>query len=215
MLDLPGHPLIDKRALLGGCVRLPLEVDSRRLYEEVAALPATLWGSTAGRVGVHSAAEALFLRGYAPAEGERPIEDRPVLDRLPYIRAILETMIPAPPLRALLARLPATTAIPPHVDGPPYFGKSLRLHIPVETNDAVQMLSAGFAYAMRPGEVWVLNNSAQHAVWNGHPSRARTHLICDFLPSSRLIELVLAGDRDLGTPPLGADGRNHKATAGG
>ena len=51
---------------------------------------------------------------------------------------------------------------------------------------------------MRPGEAWALNNSAAHAVWNAHPERSRTHLICDFLPSPALLELLARGERDLG-----------------
>jgi hypothetical protein len=179
-------------------VRLTLSTDPERLRDEVAALPGSSWGTTAGRVGVHNAAEALFLRGYAPAEGPKPIEDRPALQQLPYIRSILEEMIPAPPLRALLARLPAGATIAPHVDRPPYFSKSLRIHIPIETNDQVWMLCAGLAYQMRPGEIWVLNNSTEHAVWNRHPSLARTHLICDFLPTPELLALLDQGDRNLG-----------------
>jgi hypothetical protein len=75
MLHIPGQPLLDKALLVGTCVRLPLTVDATRLAAEIDALPAELWGTTGGRVGVHRIAEAVFLRGYAPAEGERPIED--------------------------------------------------------------------------------------------------------------------------------------------
>ncbi len=200
MFDIPGQPILDKSALVGGCVRLPLELDVERIVDEVAALPAELWGSRGGRVGVHSAAEALFLRGFAPAEGDLPVEDRPALDRVPYIRFILEQLIPAPPLRALLAKLPAGAEINPHVDLAPYFSKSLRIHIPIETNDSVWMFSSGLGYRMRPGEIWVLNNSAEHAVWNRHPSLPRTHLISDFLATPGLATLLAEGDRDLGLP---------------
>jgi hypothetical protein len=200
MLDLPSQAILDKNRLVGGCVRLPLTIDAARVQNEVAALPASVWGTPAGRVGVHSAADAVFLRGYAPAEGEKPIEDRPVLAHLPYIRSILEELIPARPLRALLARLPAGATIAPHVDRLPYFSKSLRIHIAVETNDEVSMLCAGRAYHMRTSEVWALNNSAMHGVINAHPSLPRTHLICDFLPSPELLSLIEAGDRDLGRP---------------
>ena len=200
MIDLHSQAFIDKNALLGGCVRLRLSVDAECLRAKVAALPASMWGTTAGRVGVHNAAEALFLRGYAPAEGDKPIEDRPALDQLPYVRSIIEQVIPAPPLRALLARLPAGAPIAPHVDKPAYFSKTLRLHIPIESNDQVWMLCAGFVYQMHPGEIWVLNNSTEHGVWNRHASRARTHLICDFLPTPELVGLVREGDRNLGQP---------------
>lgn len=131
MRDLVGYPLLDKASLVGGCVRLRLRTDPERLQAEVAALPTELWGTRGGRGGVHSAAEALFLRGYAPPEGDKPFDDRPPLELLPYIRSILKEVIPAQPLRALLARLPAGAAIRPHVDRPPYFSKSIMIHVPI------------------------------------------------------------------------------------
>jgi hypothetical protein len=198
MLDLPGHPVIDKTTLVGGCLRLPVRIDAQRLAAEVAALPATSWGSTGGRVGVHRNAEALFLRGYAPAQGALPIEDRESLALLPYAREIIEKLIPAPPQRCLLARLPGGVSIDPHIDRAPYFSKTLRLHFPIESHERVHMVAGAFTYLMRPGEIWVLNNSAPHAVWNADPDRSRTHMICDFLPTPALLGLLASGDRDLG-----------------
>jgi hypothetical protein len=198
MLDLPGHPVLDKDALVGACVRLPLSVDAARLADEVRRLPAGQWGTAGGRRGVHLAAEAVFLRGYAPAEGDKPIEDRPALQDLPYARWIIEELIPAQPLRCLLARLPGSASVAPHVDRAPYFAKSLRVHVPVESHERAWMMCAGFTYVMKTGEVWALNNSTVHAVWNADPARSRTHLICDFLPSPDLYALLEKGERALG-----------------
>jgi hypothetical protein len=206
MLQLPGHPRIDKDRLVGGCVRLPLAVDAARLRDEAGTLPASLWGSRGGRVGVHRPAEAIFLRGYAPAEGDRPIEDREPLSFVPYIRELIEQHIPAPPMRCLLAKLSPRAVIAPHIDRADYFDKTLRLHFPIETDDAVVMLSRGLAYRMRPGEVWVLNNSNVHAVvsdWD----RPRTHLICDFLPTPALERLIAAGEHGLGRVEAAIDAR--------
>jgi hypothetical protein len=80
----------------------------------------------------------------------------------------------------------------------PYFSKSLRLHLPVITHEHAWMLAGDRVYLMRPGEVWVLNNSALHGVWNDHATLARTHLICDFLPTPELLDLLRRGERDLG-----------------
>jgi hypothetical protein len=199
MLDLPGQLVLDKTALVGGCLRLPLQVDAPRLQSDVAALPDSFWGSAGGRVGVHRPAEAVFLRGFAPAEGEQPIEDRPALAHLPYVRYIIRQLIPAPPLRCLLARLPAGEVVGLHVDRAPYFSKTLRVHVPVQTHELVWMLASGRVYRMRPGEVWALNNSAAHGVWNAHTTLSRTHLICDFLPTPALLEMLERGDRKLGS----------------
>ncbi|MEZ5564958.1 MAG: aspartyl/asparaginyl beta-hydroxylase domain-containing protein [Gammaproteobacteria bacterium] len=142
-------------------------------------------------------AEALFLRGYAPAEGPLPINDRPVLAHLPYVREVLE-MLGASAQRCLLARLPAGQSIAPHIDRAPYFAKTLRIHVPVVTNDHVYMLCAGQGFRMRAGEVWGLNNSAPHGVWNADSNQSRTHLICDFLPTATLLDLITRGERSLG-----------------
>lgn len=198
MLDLPDQPIIDKATLVGGCLRLPLRLDVPRLVAEVAALPEASWGTTAGRVGVHRAAEALFLRGFAPAQGDLPIDDREALALLPYAREIIEKLIPAPPQRCLLARLPGGATIDPHIDLALYFSKTLRLHFPIETHDQAWMIAGPLCYLMKPGEAWVLNNSGPHAVWNADPRRSRTHMICDFLPTPALLQMMAAGERDLG-----------------
>jgi hypothetical protein len=198
MLDLPGQPVIDKTALVGGCLRLPLQIDAQRLAAEIDALPLSLWGTRGGRVGVHRDAEALFLRGYAPAQGALPIEDREPLALLPYAREIIEQLIPAPAQRCLLARLPGGVSVAPHIDRAPYFAKTLRLHFPVHTHERAWMMAGPLCYLMKPGEAWVLNNSSPHAVWNADPDRSRTHMICDFLPTPALLQLLAAGDRTLG-----------------
>jgi hypothetical protein len=90
--------------------------------------------------------------------------------------------------------------IAPHIDRAPYFSKTLRIHVPVETHELSWMLCAGEGYVMREGEVWVLNNSAVHAVWNEHLTLSRTHMICDFLASPALLSLLERGERALGRP---------------
>lgn len=198
MFDIPGHPSIDKVTLIGGCLRLPLTVDAGRLQREVEELPEPFWGSPSGRVGFVRSAEAVFLRGHAPAEGDLPVADRPALQSLPYVREIIGSLIPAPPLRCLLARLPAGAVVGLHIDSALYFSKTLRVHVPVVTHEGAWMLAAGRIYHMRLGEVWILNNSAMHGVWNAHDRLSRTHLICDFLPTAELLALLARGDRGLG-----------------
>jgi len=199
MLSIPGQPLLDKARLIGGCTRLSLRCDGARLGAEVASLPRHFWGTRGGRVGVHNPAQAVFLRGHAPAEGEQPIEEREALRYLPYVRELTEQRIPAPPQRCLLAELPAGAVIAPHVDHrAPYFAQTIRIHIPVVSNENVWMYCDGKSYRMAVGEIWALNNSTIHAVWNGDSARSRTHLICDYLPSAALLEMLAAGERELG-----------------
>jgi hypothetical protein len=196
MLELPGQPLLDKVRLVGTCLRLPLHVDAPRFAREIDALGPDVWG-TGGRVGVHRPAAALFLRGHAPAEGPLPIDDRPVLDRLPYAREVM-ALLQAPPQRCLLARLPAGRVIAPHIDRAPYFSQTLRIHVPIVTHARAYMLSCGETFVMAAGEVWALNNSARHGVWNADETQARTHLICDFTLTPALASLLARGERSLG-----------------
>ena len=198
MLQLRGQPFLDKAALIGACVRLAVRFDAARLAAEIDSLPMSSWATRGGRVGVHRVAEALFLRGFAPAEGELPIEDRPALAHLPYIADIIHRELPPPPMRCLLARLPGGARIDTHIDRAPYFGQTIRLHLAVTSHERAYMYCAGRRYVMRPGELWALNNSTPHGVWNADPDRARTHLIVDYLPSVKLLRLLSAGERDLG-----------------
>jgi hypothetical protein len=199
MFDLPDSPL-DKAALIGACARLPIAVDAMRLRAEVDALPESLWETRGGRLGPHDAARAVFLRGYAPAEGRgKPVEDREALAQLPYAREIITRLLPAPPQRCLLARLPAGAMVPPHSDIGPYFLKTIRIHVPVITHEHVWMYCDGRVFRMQAGEVWALNNISEHAVWNADATRPRTHMICDYLPSPALLDLLARAERNLGT----------------
>jgi hypothetical protein len=198
MLDLPGRPELDKATLIGGCARLRFPIDVQRLTTEVAALPPEDWDGNRGSRGVHRAAQALFLRGFAPTRGELPIEDQPALGQLPYIRWLIEVALGPGAQRCLLARLPPGAVIAPHQDTAPYFAKTIRVHIPVATHESVWMVSDGHSYQMRVGEVWALDNSCAHAVWNEHETLSRVHLICDFVPSRQLLELLRDSDRNLG-----------------
>lgn len=198
MFDL-AQPDLDKTALIGACARLPLHIDDLRLRAEVDALPESMWETRGGRLGPHDAARAIFLRGYAPAEGRhKPVEDREALALVPYAREIITQMLPAPPQRCLLARLPAGAIVPPHSDNGPYFQKTIRIHVPVITHAKAWMYCDGRVFRMLPGEIWALNNSAQHAVWNADDALARTHMICDFLPTPALCDLLARAERGLG-----------------
>ncbi|HST26893.1 MAG TPA: aspartyl/asparaginyl beta-hydroxylase domain-containing protein [Rudaea sp.] len=199
MFALPETPL-DKTALIGACARLPIAIDAMRLRAEVDALPESLWETRGGRLGPHDAARAVFLRGYAPAEGRgKPVEDRESFAHLPYAREIITQLLPAPPQRCLLARLPAGAIVPPHSDIGPYFLKTIRIHVPVITHEKVWMYCDGRVFRMQAGEVWALNNIAEHAVWNADATRPRTHMICDYLPSPALLDLLARAERNLGT----------------
>jgi hypothetical protein len=198
MLTLPDQLVLDKISLIGGCARLPIDFDVKRVLEEISTLPPGSWGHRGGRIGVHNPAQAIFLRGHAPAEGDLPVEDREALAFLPSLRELIEEVIPAQPMRCLLALLPAGAVIAPHIDQADYFSKTIRLHFPITSNENVWMYSIDRCYRMRAGEVWALNNSAMHGVVNADAAASRLHMICDFLASEALIKLLARAERGLG-----------------
>ena len=211
MLALPDHAALDKIALIGGCARLDLAVDIARLRSEVESLPETYWGQSGGRVGVHNPAQGIFLRGPAPPEGHPPIEEREALHHLPYVRELIGQVISAEPMRCLIALLPAGAVIAPHIDQADYFSKTIRIHVPITSNENVWMYCAGQCYRMRPGEVWALNNSTVHGVVNADETQGRIHLICDFLASPGLDRLLAAADRGLGEHKAAIEARLQAA----
>ena len=197
MLDLEAVPPLDKRGLIGGCLRLSVSIDIDRLRAEVDALPADVWNSQGGRKAVHRDAGAVFLRGFAPKEGDKPIEDRPVLSDLPYAREIIETRFGSRPLRCLMARLAGGGVVTEHTDVGPYFERTIRIHVPIISNPRAWMVCNRLCYVMAPGEAWALNNSTLHAVWNDS-SAPRTHMICDYFATPELLSLLGRAERDLG-----------------
>ena len=203
---------IDKDRLIGACVRLDLSLDADRLTQEVTGIATDEWFVGNRSQQVHSDVDAIFLRGYAPREGNKPINDRDILNQLPYISELIHQQIPAPPLRCLLARLAPCGSVKLHADNGVYFRKTLRLHIPVVTSPEASMYCSGHFYRMQSGEVWALNNIGIHGVLNEHASIARTHIICDFQPTPELLGLIAAGQSDLGVEDPAAYARLQTAS---
>ena len=189
---------IDKFEVIGGCARLPIEIDAERLQTEVRSMKAEHWGGMGGRIGVHTQVQAVFLRGFAPAEGDKPVIDRDVLDEVPYVREIIYDFIPAPVQRCVVAQLKPDGHVRIHADEGEYFSKHIRLHFPVFTNSKVVMYVNDRSYRMLPGEAWALNNNAQHGVMNRHPTETRTHIIADFEPTNDLLTLLSESSKGLG-----------------
>ena len=199
MIAMSEYSKLKKHDLIGTCVKLPISFDVKKLIDDFSSIAPDLWGSRGGRVGVHVQAEAVFLRGYAPAQGNLPIEDRPVLEQLPYAKHLIHQLFCAQPMRCLFAKLKANGQVPLHIDNGEYFEKTIRIHFPVVTNPKAKMLVGGKEFSMQVGEIWAINNCTVHGVVNAHESEARTHLICDYLPSDKLLKLLSGGEHDLGT----------------
>lgn len=192
---LEGYERLNKHELIDACVLIEHDIDVDRLVSEVTGIPKKAWPGPANRLGVHRNAQAIFLRGYAPLQRIRkPIEDREILDTLPYIRSLIRS-ISSKPLRCVLAKLKAGQKIPVHVDIGKIIERAIRVHIPVVTSEHVVMQCNNRQFNMKVGEMWVINNGAEHAVYNNDPNVDRIHMICDYLPEPGLLERLANGKR--------------------
>lgn len=85
-------------------------------------------------------------------------------------------------VRALIVRLKAQGAIPPHVDQGYSLLHCRRIHIPIKTTESVVFTVGGEQKALKEGEVWEINNAREHSVFN-HSDQTRIHLIVDWVPT--------------------------------
>lgn len=88
-------------------------------------------------------------------------------------------------LRAMVARLPPSGTIEPHVDGHPSFASAHRIHVPLLTNPEVDFHVGGRRIAMEVGKAYEINNQLVHRVHNGG-GRERIHFIFDYVPPSHI-----------------------------
>jgi hypothetical protein len=105
-------------------------------------------------------------------------EDTPLLAEAPYFRAVLAGF--ACPLQAVrLMRLAPGSTIKEHRDHDLRFEDgTVRLHIPVVTNRAVDFRLNGVRCVMAAGTCWYLRLSDPHSVANRGPAD-RVHLVID------------------------------------
>ncbi|MDX6768433.1 MAG: aspartyl/asparaginyl beta-hydroxylase domain-containing protein [Elusimicrobiota bacterium] len=181
--------------------RLPLSFDPAPLAREVARLPESLWDPKGlGRRGAYYAHDGrwrtLTLRGRRGAPGDGPYDvgtrgpfpDAAALRRSPRLKAALDAL-PVAMTAAQLFRLEPGGAVMRHVDPlRRYRGRALvPAHLVLTTNPSVRFFVNGRPLAMKAGEVWALNATLPHEVYNGG-TRARVHLIAHLL-----YDEVLAG----------------------
>lgn len=175
------------------CVRLPLRLDAARLARELALLPEDAWLQPERDPVVHAFVDSFFAIGYPRDGTPRPPEDRAVLARLPYARAVLRELVPSTPTRAIVQRLRAGGLLPVHTDTPRYFRGTVRLSMLVAATGVQRFFCNGWWYEMHPGEVWAIDNLRPHGVLNSGDG-ARINVVADYVPAPELVALLLAGD---------------------
>ena len=180
-------------------LKLPVEVDVARLLEEYHRIPESAWGVS--HWDVHSSIDVLQLRGGHKGTAEDYVTDsvtnNPILKDFPYIAWLLG---PEGPLGgasyAVIFRMKPFGISRVHYDSHEAWQRTIRVHIPIQTNDDAFLLTDGRAKHFDVGEVWVFDNGAAHSAING--ATERVHMIIDVDPNAKLSDLLRKAKYDPG-----------------
>jgi len=131
-----------------------------------------------------------------------------LFDAWPEVRNLLNRFPHSKYAKAQLRQIPPLGRYPVHRDGISdddekkgqfdLFNRSIRIHIPVQTNPDSYIYSVGKFYRMREGECWMLNNFQKHTAMNLSATEFRVHLILDVEPNPETMALIKHADTDLG-----------------
>jgi Aspartyl/Asparaginyl beta-hydroxylase len=197
-------------------LRLPLDFDPARLAADLAAISADGWIAHFVTRNYDGDWSVIPLRG--PAGARHPVQmiysdpactafaDTPLLAATPYIRTVLAGL--ACPLQAVrLMRLSPGSVIKEHRDHDLCFEDgTVRIHIPVTTNDGVDFRLNGVRCVMPAGSAWYLRLSDPHSVAN-RGDCDRVHLVIDATVNDWVRALF---ERAAGAvPPLRQAGTGH------
>lgn len=186
---------------------LPLAFDPLRLQADLQALSAHDWIEHFVKQNYDGDWAVLPLRGPAgarhpvmmiyPDPGARAFQDTSLLRLTPYFRSVLAAF--DCPLQCVrLMRLTPGSIIKPHRDHDLSFeARTVRIHIPITTNPAVEFSLNDTRVDMEPGSVWYLRLSDPHSVAN-RGATDRVHLVIDAEANAWLADML--GRADVGSP---------------
>jgi len=194
--------------LLSDRICLPFFFDADALQRDLAAITSEDWTAHFVTQNYEGDWSAIALR--APIGETHPIRlifsnpgakgyvDTPVLGRTPYFREVLQRFA-CPLLSVRLMRLAPGSRIKAHRD-PDLNGEeegTIRLHIPVFTNDRVRFTLAGKDVAMGAGECWYLRLSEVHSAANDGVTD-RVHIVIDATANDWLTAQLRAAENSIG-----------------
>jgi aspartyl/asparaginyl beta-hydroxylase len=169
-------------------LQLPFRFAAERLAQNLHGLASSQWIRHFVKQNYEGDWSVIALR--APADARHPVRmiyaapdcrvfaDTPVLQACPYFRDVLAAF--ACPLRSVrLMRLAAGSIIKEHSDPDLSFEDgTVRLHVPVITNDRVAFLLNQTRVVMPAGTTWYLRLTDPHSVINAGDTD-RVHLVID------------------------------------
>ncbi|HKJ74881.1 MAG TPA: aspartyl/asparaginyl beta-hydroxylase domain-containing protein [Alphaproteobacteria bacterium] len=185
--NIANDPAFKKRSFL----KLPVEIDVKRLVDEYNSIPEEAWGTSFW--DAHCSIDVLTLR--AGTNGDDTdyitdnVSDNPILKDYPYISWLLSEDSPfGRSLYVVMFRMRPKGITRIHPDNHEAWETTHRIHIPLTTNDGAFLLSEGRAKHIPVGEVWTFDNQSLHSVVNGDTMRC--HMVIDVRPNPKLQALM-------------------------
>lgn len=173
-------------------IRLPLQFDASRLREEVLAIPEDAWNPHPQGFPGNSALLLISREGNPRDDAlSGPMLPTPNLAALPYLRQVLAAFGTVWG-RSRLMRIDGNAEANWHMDANYYWHQRVRMHVPIQTNDAVTFHCGDDTVNMKAGESWIFDTWKMHNVVNPHPDR-RIHLVADTTGSALFWDLVARG----------------------
>ena len=172
-------------------LKFPVEIDTTRLLNEYNQIPESAWGGS--HWDVHCSVDMVLLRGGNKGTDEdfhtSDVVNTPLLDNMPYIASLLASDGPfGGAAYAFIFRTKPDGITRVHHDDHEAWKKTVRVHVPIITNDGAFLLSEKRAKHLSVGEVWTFDNQTLHSVVNGDSTRV--HMIFDVNPNAKFAELM-------------------------
>jgi quercetin dioxygenase-like cupin family protein len=166
-------------------LKLPLTFDVERLHADLARIGPEEWTphfNTSYYDGLWSGVALRTTEGahvpLYPDPSKSTYVDLPVLGRCPYIAEVLGAFH-CPLQLVRLLKLDPGSNIKEHSDfNLSYEDGEVRVHIPIQTNPAVEFVVDGSPLPLGEGECWYINFNLPHRIHN-RGNTARIHLVLD------------------------------------
>ncbi len=204
----------ESRAVLNAAFyKLPLQFDPHALQTEVAKLQSRANWTFRGDIN-NSFIQLVSSNGNASDEAFRKmrvVENR--LADMPYTSQVISSLGSFAG-RCRLMKIPAGGSVTPHTDNRnqiagdvplvghllsskgsgTYWGRRLRVHIPIQTTPSVTFVVGDVKMHMSSGSAYIFDNTYSHAVLN--PSKEdRIHLVVDILPTLSTLRMIGRAER--------------------
>ncbi len=186
-------------------LKLPLTFNPQALRKDLERIAADSWIAHFVKVNYSGDWSGIALRG--PADAVHPVQslfanpgtkewaDTDVLQTSPNFRDVLAAF-KCPLLSVRLLRLAPGSVIKEHRDHSLGLEDGeVRLHVPVQTNPAVEFYLDGERVPLREGETWYLNVNLPHRVTN-NSSQYRVHIVADCVVNDWLRRLFESSAND-------------------